>query len=193
LTKGEPEVTDVVADGIGEDQLLALVAAVERESEHPLAAAIVGYAADRNVAALALTGFRNVPGHGATAEVDGRRVAVGNRKLMVAENVDFGALMGRRDELASTGRTAVLVAVDGRGVGVIALADAARETSADAVAALHEMGVEVVMLNGDNEATAQRIAGQLGIDTVIAEVLPGDKAAEIGALQRSGQEGGHGR
>ena len=188
LTKGQPEVTDVVVDGIGEDELLGLVAAVESASEHPLAAAIVNYAADRGIKPLPLKDFRNVPGHGATAEVHGRRVAVGNRKLMVEENIDFGALMERRDELASSGRTAVLVAVDGRGVGVIALADAARETSADAVAALHELGVQVVMLSGDNEATAKRIAAQLGIDTVIAEVLPGDKATEISALQRAGKK-----
>lgn len=107
---------------------------------------------------------------------------------MVAENVDFGALMDRRDELASSGRTAVLVAIDGHGVGVIALADAVRDTSAEAVSALHDLGVEVVMLSGDNEATAQRIAGQLGIDTVIAEVLPGDKATKIAELQRSGKK-----
>ncbi|AII11179.1 heavy metal translocating P-type ATPase [Rhodococcus opacus] len=188
LTKGEPEVTDVITDGIGEDELLALVAAVERESEHPLAGAIVRYATDRGIPSLPLTGFENVPGHGATAEVHGRRVAVGNRKLMVTEQVDFGTLMDRRDELASTGRTAVLVAVDGHGIGVIALADAARETSAAAVSALHDLGVEVVMLSGDNEATAQRIAGQLGIDTVIAEVLPGDKAAKIAELQRTGKK-----
>lgn len=188
LTKGEPEVTDVVVDGIERDELLGLVAAVESASEHPLAAAIVSYAADRGIKPLPLNDFRNVPGHGATADVQGRRVAVGNRKLMVEENVDFGALMERRDELASSGRTAVLVAIDGRGVGVIALADAARETSADAVAALHELGVQVVMLSGDNEATAERIAAQLGIDTVIAEVLPGDKATEIAELQRAGKK-----
>ncbi|MGV9733931.1 heavy metal translocating P-type ATPase [Rhodococcus aetherivorans] len=188
LTKGEPEVTDVVVDGLTEDELLTLVTAVERESEHPLAGAIVRYAAARGLPAVSLENFRNVPGHGAVAEVAGRRVAVGNRKLMVAENVDFGALMDRRDELASTGRTAVLVAVDGRGVGAIALADAARETSAEAVASLHELGIEVVMLSGDNVATARRIAGQLGIDTVIAEVLPGDKADKIAELQRAGKK-----
>ena len=187
LTKGEPEVTDVVADGMSEEELLALVAAVERESEHPLAGAIVRYAADRGVPSLPLAGFRNVPGHGAAAEVQGRRVVVGNRRLMAAEDVDVGSLMARRDELAASGRTAVLVAVDGRGAGVIALADAVRETSAAAVSALHELGVEVVMLSGDNEATAKRIAGQLGIDTVIAEVLPGDKAARVPALQNSGK------
>uniref|UniRef100_A0A5Q5BH67 Heavy metal translocating P-type ATPase n=2 Tax=unclassified Mycobacterium TaxID=2642494 RepID=A0A5Q5BH67_MYCSS len=188
LTKGEPEVTDVVVEGIDEDELLGLVAAVESASEHPLAAAIVKYAAGRGVKPLPLNDFQNVPGHGAIAEVQGRRVAVGNRKLMVEERVDFGALMERRDELASTGRTAVLIAIDGRGVGVIALADAVRETSADAVAALHELGVQVVMLSGDNEATAKRIAAQLGIDTVIAEVLPGDKSAEIAAFQSAGKK-----
>lgn len=193
LTKGEPEVTDVVVDTSSEDtiderELLALVAAVERESEHPLAAAIVRYAADRGVTPASLTGFRNVPGHGAAATVAGRRVAVGNRKLMVEEGADFTNLMDRRDELASSGRTAVLVAVDGRGVGVIALADAARETSAAAVAALHALEIEVVMLSGDNQATAERIAGQLGIDTVIADVLPGDKAAEIAELQARGRK-----
>jgi Cu2+-exporting ATPase len=189
LTKGKPEVTDFVTDGIGEEELLGLVAAVETESEHPLAAAIVRYATERGAAAASLTGFRSVPGHGASATVAGRRVAVGNRTLMVEEDVDFPtALMGRRDELAATGRTAVLVAVDGRGVGVIALADAARETSAAAVRELHDMGVQVVMLSGDNQATANRIADQLGIDTVIAEVLPGDKAAKIADLQGQGRK-----
>ena len=188
LTKGEPEVTDVVLEGLPEDELWTLVTAVERESEHPLAGAIVRHATERGIPAVSVENFRNVPGHGAVAEVAGRRVAVGNRKLMVAEDVDFGALMDRRDELAATGRTAVLVAVDGRGVGGIALADAARETSAEAVASLHELGIEVVMLSGDNEATARRIAAQLGIDTVIAEVLPADKADKIAELQRGGKK-----
>jgi Cu2+-exporting ATPase len=187
LTKGEPEVTDIVVDGIDDDQLLGLVSAVESASEHPLAAAIVRYAAQHSIAPLPLTDFRNIPGHGATAEVAGRKVAVGNRKLMVDHDIDFGPLMDRRDAFASSGRTAVLVAVDGRGVAVIALADAPRETSAAAVRALHELGAEVVMLSGDNTATAQRIATQLGIDTVIAEVLPGDKASEIAQLQRAGK------
>ena len=187
LTKGEPEVTDVVVDGIDENELLGLVAALERESEHPLAAAIVRYAADRGVSSPALSGFRNVPGHGASAEVGGRRVIVGNRKMMVAQDVEVGSLMARRDELAATGRTAVLVAVDGRAAGVIALADAVRETAAAAVAALHKAGITTVMLSGDNEATAKRIAAQLGIDTVIAEVLPGDKAAKVSELQNAGK------
>lgn len=188
LTKGEPEVTDtVVLDGRDEYRFLSLVAAVERESEHPLAGAIVQHARDEGAETATVTQFRNVPGHGATAEVDGHRVAIGNRKLMAAEGVDVASLMIHRDEFAASGRTAVLVAVDGRAAGVIALADAARETSAAAVSALHELGIEVVMLSGDNQATAERIAGQLGIDTVIAEVLPGDKADRIAALQASGK------
>jgi len=187
LTKGEPEVTDVIAEGIPEDEMLSLVAAVERESEHPLARAIDQYAAAKGAKTLKVSDFRNVPGNGASARIDGRRVLVGNRRLMTAEKVDLGALALRRDELAATGRTAVLIAVDGKAVGVIALADAARDTASAAVAALHEAGIEVVMLTGDNEATAQRIADQLGIDTVIAEVLPGDKADKIAELQRAGK------
>jgi P-type Cu2+ transporter len=187
LTKGEPEVTDVVVDGMPAEDLLALAAAVERESEHPLAAAVARHADTLGVPVLTASGFRNVPGHGASAQVAGRRVVVGNARLMADEGIDLGTLGARRDELAGSGRTAVLVAVDGRAAGVIALADAPRASSAAAVAALHEAGVEVVMLSGDNEATARRIAGQLGIDTVIAEVLPGDKAARITELQRAGR------
>jgi P-type Cu2+ transporter len=188
LTRGEPEVTDVVTDGIGEAQLLALAAAVERESEHPLAQAIVRRADVDGIRRIPARGFRNVPGHGATAEVDGHRVLVGNGKLMADDGVDLGDLAAWRDQLAGSGRTAVVVAVDGRAAGVIALADAARDTAAEAVAALHDSGVEVVMLTGDNEATARRIAGQLGIDTVIAEVLPADKSARIADLQRAGKQ-----
>lgn len=188
LTQGVPEVTDVVlADGVDDAEVLALVTAVERESEHPLARAVVAYAEARRIEPLQATEFRNVAGHGAGATVAGRRVLVGNRRLMAAEGVDLGDLAQARDRLAEAGRTAVFAAVDGRAEAVIALADAPRPTAAAAVAALHGLGVQVVMLTGDNEATARRIAGQLGIDTVIAEVLPGDKAAKVTELQRSGR------
>jgi len=189
LTKGEPEVTDVItAAGFTGAEMLRLAAAVERESEHPLAEAIVRHASGLGLPAATATGFQNVPGHGAVAQVDGHRVAVGNRRLMAAEGTGLGGLARRRDELAAGGRTGVVVAVDGIAAGLIGIADAVRETSAAAVAALHEDGVEVVMLTGDNAATARRIAGQLGIDTVIAEVLPGDKAAKIAELQRGGHK-----
>jgi len=186
LTRGEPEVTDVIASGIAKPQLLALAAAVERESEHPLAEAVARHAEQAGVRRLDASGFRNVPGHGAGADVVGHRVLVGNPKLMADEGVVLGDLGKPRDKLAAEGRTAVLVAVDGRAVGVVALADAARDTAAEAVRSLHEADVRVVMLTGDNEATARRIADQLGIDTVIAEVLPGDKAAKIKELQSGG-------
>ncbi len=190
LTRGQPEVTDVVVDGrtldVDEDTVLALAAAVERESEHPLATAVAAYAEGRGLPSLPATGFRNVPGHGAVAEVDGRRVAVGNAKLLAGEGADLGQLGARREQLAAGGQTAVLVAVDGHAVAVLALADAVRPTSAAAVAALHEAGVRVVMITGDNAATGRRIADSLGVDEVIAEVLPADKAAKIAELQSGG-------
>jgi Cu2+-exporting ATPase len=189
LTRGEPEVTDVVtASGISQAQALAWAAAVERESEHPLARAVAAHADRAGVERRPATGFRNVPGHGAVAQVDGHRVAVGSPALMTAEHVDVDAagLGARREELAGAGRTAVLVAVDARAVAVIALADAPRDTARAAVDALHAAGVQVVMLTGDNRATAQRIADELGIDDVIADVLPADKADRIARLQAAG-------
>src|SRR5215468_2684172 len=188
LTKGEPEVTDVVADGLPEQEVLRLAAAVERESEHPLAEAVVRYADGLGSPAVRAKEFENVPGHGALAQVDGRSVAVGNTRLMDREGIDLGALSARREEMASAGRTVAWVAVDGRAVALIGIADAARPTSAAAVAALTESGAEVVMLTGDNHATAQRIAAQLGVQTVIAEVLPGDKASKIADLQQTGKK-----
>jgi Cu2+-exporting ATPase len=188
LTKGRPEVTDVLARNISEEDMLTLAAAVERESEHPLAQAIADHAAARGLPRPAATDFRNVPGHGASAEVTGRRVLVGDRRLMAWENVDLGDLADRRDEMAAAGRTVVMVAVDGRGSGVLALADAPRETAAAAVSALHAAHVEVVMLTGDNRTTAERIAGSLGMDAVIAEVLPADKANKVAELQRAGKK-----
>jgi P-type Cu2+ transporter len=187
LTKGEPEVTDVVVNGFDERELLRLVAAVERSSEHPLAEAIVRRAERDDVPEEAAKEFQNIPGQGAIARVDGRKVAVGSRRLMESRGVDLGPLADRRRELAAGGRTPALAEVDGQAAGLFGIADAPRETAAAAVRALHEQGVEVVMLTGDNRATAERIAERLGIDTVIAEVLPGDKAAKITELQADGR------
>ena len=187
LTQGEPEVTDVVAVGLDQAELLAVAAAVERASEHPLARAIVAHAEAAGVARLDTGRFENVPGHGAIATVEGRRVAVGNPRLLDREGVALGPLTESRERLAGAGRTTVVVAVDGHPAGVIALADAPRPTAAAAVAALHELGIQVVMLTGDNQATARRVADQLGIDQVIAEVLPADKSAQITRLQDEGR------
>jgi P-type Cu2+ transporter len=192
LTRGQPEVTDVIAAaGWAEEDVLRLAAAVESQSEHPLARAIVRRAgqpgAGPGPVGGPVAGFRAVAGQGALARVGGRRVAVGSQRLMAAQHIRLGALTAGRDELAGGGRTAVIVAVDGQVAGLIGIADAARETAAAAVAALHGLGVTVIMLTGDNAATAERIAGQLDIDTVIAEVLPGDKAARIADLQARGR------
>ncbi len=187
LTKGEPEVTDVIADGIDDTRLLALVAAVERESEHPLAQSIVAEAERRGAPILRAGGFESVPGHGATATVDGHRVVVGNRRLMDRERVGLGELGARRTALAEGGRTAVIVAIDGRAAGLVGMADAPRPTAAAAVAELRRLGVQVVMLTGDNEATARRIGSLLDVTTVIAEVLPGDKASKVAELQAQGR------
>ena len=185
LTLGQPEVTDVIATS-DETELLALVAAVERESEHPLARAIVAYAEAKQVRVLRATGFQNVTGQGATALVDGKTIEVGSPRLFTGRSL--GDLGTRLEALAATGRTAIVVAIDGTPSGVIALADAPRPTSAAAIAALHEAGVRSVMLTGDNRPTAERIAGLLGIDTVIAEVLPEDKSTRIADLQREGRK-----
>jgi len=188
LTKGEPEVTEIHADGLSEDEVLALAAAVERDSEHPLAEAIVRKSEQAGVHRAAATDFENIPGHAAIATVDGHRVAVGNTRLMDRQRISLGELSSRRDSMAAEGRTVVVVAVDGRAAAVIGISDASRPTARAAVEALHQQGVEVVMLTGDNRATADRIARELGIREVMAEVLPGDKASKISELQRSGKK-----
>ena len=187
LTRGEPEVVEIAADGVGETELLGLVAAVERESEHPLAEAIVRSARARGVNGLRAERFEAIPGHGAVATVDGRRVLVGNRRLLEREGVPLDDLARRAGELAAAGQTVVHVAVEAKPVGLIAIADAPRETAADAVAALKELGIRPVMLTGDNRQTADRIAAALGIDGVLAEVLPADKAAKVAELQAEGR------
>ncbi len=187
LTRGEPDVTDIVVESATESEALRFAAAVERESEHPMAAAIVRHAAAKGVEIPGASEFRNVPGRGTVGSVEGRPVAVGSALLLNDSGMDVSASLARaRDTLAASGRTAVLVGVGARAVAVIALADAPRETAAAAVTALHEMGVQVVMLTGDNSATANRIAGQLGIDSVIAGVMPDGKSEQISALQKRG-------
>ena len=193
LTKGEPEVTDVVTHDLPEQELLRLAAAVEQDSEHPLAAAVVRRAEASGATVARAERFENVPGHGAIAWVEGRQVVIGNRRLMERERIDLSPVEDERSRLASGGRTTVIVAVDGKPVGSIGIADAVRETAAASVAALKELGVEVVMLTGDNPATAERIAGILGVDTVIADVLPADKAGKVTEVRLRECRGGRWR
>ena len=188
LTKGEPEVTDYLPVGMDDLELLSLAAALERESEHPLAKAIVQYADSRDIPRRTATAFRNVTGQGATATVDGKQVVLGNARLMAAEGIDISPVAAQQQALADGGRTAIMFAVDGQIAGVIALADAPRDTAKAAIDALHEQGIEVAMLTGDNKPTADRIAALLGIDTVIADVLPEDKSAKIAELQKTGKK-----
>jgi P-type Cu2+ transporter len=191
LTRGEPEVIEIEpTDSVDENSLLALVAAVERESEHPLAEAIVKAAEEQQLHVPKAEAFEAVPGHGALATVEGRRLAVGNLRLLEREHVSLNGVRSRAEAMAGDGRTVVYVAVDGHASGLIAIADAPRDTAAAAIAALKELGVRPVMLTGDNRATAARIAASLGIDKVLAEVLPAEKAAKVAALQQEGRKVG---
>jgi Cu2+-exporting ATPase len=189
LTRGEPEVVAIAtSDGFTEDEVLRLVAAAEGDSEHPLAEAIVKAAAKRGLQVPRTEAFEAVPGHGLLATVDGHRLAVGNARLLEREGIARDGLAARSDELAGEGRTSVQVAIDGKPAAVIAIADAPRETAAEAISALRELGVRPVMLSGDSRATAERVAEELGIDDVIAEVLPADKAVKVAELQRQGRK-----
>lgn len=189
LTMGEPDVVDIVtAAGVSEDQVLDLAGAIEQHSEHPLAQAILKRA-DGKITLVA-TAFTNIDGQGAKGDVNGRTVLLGNRKLMEAEGVDFNGLDAEAARLQGAGRTVVHVADGKRLVGLIAIADAARPTSKLTIAKLQERGVKVAMITGDNRATAERVGKELGIDIVLADVLPGDKAAKIKELQAQGMKVG---
>jgi Cu2+-exporting ATPase len=189
LTKGEPEVVAVIAaDELDERELLRAAAAVERESEHPLAEAVVRAASERGLDAPQASAFEAVAGHGAIATVEGHRVALGNARLLEREHVSLDGLAERAQELAGQGRTVVHIARDGKAAGLVAIADAPRETAAEAITALREIGIRPVMLTGDNRQTAERIARELGIDEVIAEVLPEDKAQKVKELQQQGRK-----
>lgn len=188
LTEGKPSITDVVVTGeLDEATLLAEVAALEGDSEHPLAQAIVRSAKERGLPVVQMTDFESVPGHGAVANVDGRRLAIGNAKMMAKEGARVANVQADVDRLSREGKTVTYVAADGRLAGLIALADKPKATAAEAVAALHELGLKVVMLTGDARTTAEAVARTLGIDTVIAEVLPDQKADKVKELQAQGK------
>ena len=189
ITKGQPSVTDIVTTSIMKDEaeLLQLAASVENASEHPLGEAIVAAAGDRDIKLSEIARFEAVVGHGVSAEVDGRLVWIGNKRMMESNNIDLGEQEAEITRLQGAGKTAMLVAVNGRLAGIIAVADTIKPGSAEAIRSLRTMGLEVVMLTGDNLQTAQAIAKQAGVDRVLAEVLPGDKSAQIKQLQGEGK------
>jgi P-type Cu2+ transporter len=188
LTEGSPSLTDVLAlDGRREDDLLRLVAPAEKNSEHPLAEAIVAGARERGIQPKDASRFEGVAGHGIRAEVDGRAVLVGNRKLMDENAVDVSALEERATTLAGMGKTPMFVAVDEEPAGLVAVADAIKPSASETLRRLKEMGIEAVMITGDNKRTAEAVARELGIERVFAEVLPADKARYVEQLQREGK------
>jgi Cu+-exporting ATPase len=187
ITRGEPALTDVIpAEGIDPAELLRLVASAEQASEHPLAQAIVTGARDRGHVLVDAVEFDSITGKGIRALVDGTEVLVGNRRLLDDAGIGSDALAPEMDRLAESGRTPMVVALDGRPGGVIAVADTVKEDSAAAIAALRGMGITVAMITGDNPRTAAAIARQVGIERVLAEVLPEHKALEVRRLQDEG-------
>ncbi|MEN6372490.1 MAG: heavy metal translocating P-type ATPase [Armatimonadota bacterium] len=188
LTKGEPElVVTAVLPGVDEAELLRLVASAEARSEHPLGEAIVHGAEARKIPLSPVESFSSLTGEGIEAKVEGRNVLAGNRNLMSGRNVPLDELDKRANELSSEGKTPVFAAIDGKPAGVFAIADTLKENSALAVRALHDLGLEVAMITGDNKKTADAIAKQVGIDRVMAEVLPQDKSKEVQRLQTEGK------
>ncbi len=187
ITRGEPALTDiVVAPGVEESDLLRLVASAEQSSEHPLARSIVDGARQRQLELTDPSEFESVTGKGIRAVVDGRDVLIGNQRLLDDSSIDTGALGAEMDRLAEAGRTPMLVAIDGSAGGVIAVADTVKDDSAAAIAALKALGIQVAMITGDNARTAAAIARQVGVDRVLAEVLPEHKAREVRRLQDEG-------
>jgi len=188
LTKGEPELTDVVAtNGLDEDTLLRLAASAEHGSEHPLGEAIVRGAKRRGLPLAEAAGFRATSGGGVGGRVEGRAVLVGSRKFLAESGVGENGLGPRAEGFAREGKTPVFVAVDGEPVGIVVVADTVRSESREAVGRLRALGLEVAMITGDDRRTADAVARELGIDGVLAEVLPQDKALEVKRLQSEGK------
>jgi len=189
ITEGRPEVTDIINTKIIEkNKLLQLAASAEKGSEHPLGEAIVRGAEKENLETLKVDKFNAIPGYGIEVQIEGRNVLLGNRKLMVERNIILSELEKESDRLAAEGKTPMYAAVDNQLAGIVAVADIVKESSARAIKKLHEMGIEVAMITGDNRKTAEAIAKQVGIDRVLAEVLPQDKANEVKKLQAEGRK-----
>jgi Cu+-exporting ATPase len=189
LTEGKPKLVSVVpGSGMDEQELLRLAASLERGSEHPLAAAIVDGAKDRGIKLSEAGDFDSRTGKGVTGKVEGREVALGNRKLLEDLGIDPGRLAERAGEMQSDGQTVMFVALDGRVAGLIGVADPIKETTPEAIRQLHEEGLRIVMLTGDNRTTARAVAEKLGLDEVEAEVLPDRKAEAVKGLQEEGRK-----
>jgi len=191
ITKGKPELTNVITEnGYDEDEVLRLAAAVERNSEHPLASAIVEGAKSKELKLANVRNFKAMPGYGVEAEVEGHQILLGNIRLMSDRNIGLDRLEAEAHHLAEDGKTPMYVALDGQIAGIIAVADTVKDDSVAAIAALKRLGLEVVMLTGDNRRTAEAIGRQVGVDRVLAEVLPQDKAHEVQKLQLEGKKVG---
>jgi len=189
ITEGKPELTDIIpATGVAEEALLSLAAAAEKVSEHPLGEAIVKAAEVRGLVLPKPASFEALPGRGIIADIDGKVFSLGNARLMTERGIDAGALAAKATSLAAAGKTPMYAALDRTLLGLIAVADVVKPHSAAAIARLHAMGIETVMITGDSLPTAQAIAREVGIDRVLAEVLPGDKAGEVKKLQAEGKK-----
>lgn len=189
VTNGKPELTDViVADGVNEEEFLALIGAAEKQSEHPLAEAIVQGIQARNIQFESVQHFEAIPGYGVKTTINGKEIIVGTRKLMNQYNVDISGIQIVMEELEANGKTAMLASIEGTYAGLIAVADTIKDSSKKAIKRLKEMNIDVIMMTGDNERTATAIGREVGIDHVIAEVLPEGKADEVKKLQESGKK-----
>jgi Cu+-exporting ATPase len=191
ITKGKPELTDTVISerySVTSEELLRLAASVEKVSEHPLAQAIVEGAQARKLELAGVKDFEAIPGHGVSAKVGGRSILIGNIKLMNRENISLGSLEEKSKTLADDGKTPMYVALDGKAAGIVAVADTVKEDSTEAIRALQSLGIEVVMITGDNRRTAEAIARKVGVTRVLAEVLPEDKANNVRLLQAEGKK-----
>lgn len=183
ITEGKPVVTDIITNGISEDEILILAASSEKGSEHPLGEAIVKEANDKNLELKEIQQFNAIPGHGIEVNIEEKNILLGNKKLMIEKNIDIAMFADESDRLAAEGKTPMYIAVDNTLSGIVAVADTVKPSSKKAIEALHNMGIKVAMITGDNKKTADAIAKQVGIDIVLAEVLPEDKANEVKKLQ----------
>ncbi|MBI4699144.1 MAG: heavy metal translocating P-type ATPase, partial [Nitrospirae bacterium] len=188
LTVGKPKLVEIVpSSGFDEKEMLKLAASLERGSEHPLAAAIVKGAEERGVALANAGSFESITGKGVTGTIEGKKISLGNRKLLEDLGIDPGGLSEKAEIMRSDGQTVMFVTVDGKAAGLVGVADPIKETTAEAIAGLHKDGVKVVMLTGDSRTTAHAVAKKLGLDDVVAEVLPGQKAEAVKRYQNEGR------